>query len=137
MTTARQETHPLERAIRLGEFVRRERIARGMTAKEAARYVGLAPGTLLRVEQGQPVRAISLAAVDRLLDLPAGTVSRYLNDPSVDERTLEQSRQQALPLPETDLAGRLAGLDKDDLRRLRDMIDGALAVASGGNRGER
>lgn len=137
MATDRQEMRPLERAIRLGEFVRRERIVRGMTAKEAARHVGLAPGTLLRVEQGQPVRAISLAAVDRLLDLPAGTVSRYLSDPSVDERILEQSRQQALPLPEVDLAGRLAGLDKGDLRRLRDMIDGALAVTSGGNRGER
>lgn len=64
----------------IGEIVRTERIARGLSAEEAARRAKVAYKTWKRIEDGEPVRRLSLAGVDRLFGLPAGTTQQAKND---------------------------------------------------------
>lgn len=44
---------------------RRERALRGLSADEAARIAGLSPKTWSRIENGQKVRALTLAAAEK------------------------------------------------------------------------
>lgn len=121
----------------LGRVVRARRQSHGWTAKDAAARLGISHNTLLRVERGEPVRAGSLAAIDELLDLAPGTTGRYLHDPSVGGDAITPTATVDEPPTLGELADRIRGLDGDELRRLRDMIDGALAIMGGGDDGER
>ena len=56
-----------------GRTIERERTKRGWTADEAAKRAGVAPKTWQRLEDGRPVRNLTLNKVDRLFRLPEGT----------------------------------------------------------------
>jgi transcriptional regulator with XRE-family HTH domain len=62
--------NPLPAADTLGGWIVRHRTSLGMTQEEAAKRLGLAPGTLVRWERGEREPAGSLL----------GRVERFLND---------------------------------------------------------
>lgn len=69
---------------RLGEAVRQARHARELTIDAAAEQARLSPVTYARVEAGEAVRALTYAAVDRVLGWPFGTaegVAREQTEP--------------------------------------------------------
>lgn len=82
--TINQQPDPRERArVRrtvLGGVLHVVRVRRGWSVNDAAAAATLAPMTLRRVESGLAVRRRSLAALDGMLDQPAGTVERALAD---------------------------------------------------------
>jgi transcriptional regulator with XRE-family HTH domain len=57
-------------AARVGAQVRRARKARGWTDKDLADAAGVAPGTIVRIENGRPVRPGNMTAVLNALDIP-------------------------------------------------------------------
>jgi hypothetical protein len=56
-----------------GRAIELERLRRGWTADEAARRAAVAPKTWQRLEDGLPVRKLTLLKVDQLFGLPSGT----------------------------------------------------------------
>jgi hypothetical protein len=68
------------RQLALGGALQLIRGRRAWSVNDAAQHAGLAPMTWRRIEDGLTVRAASHTAVDRLLELPFGTVRRALND---------------------------------------------------------
>lgn len=131
-----------------GLVIQEERFQRGFTAEQAAKRARVAYKTWLRIESGKKVRALSWNGVDRLFGLTPGTAR---NLTSIDELRSQlkdsynsQVRDMGGPpiavesgkftLSELDadeqprLADRIVGLNLIELRRLRDMVDAAIAV---------
>lgn len=59
--------------LRLGRAIERERSRRGWTAEEASHRAGVSSKTWQRLEDGKPVRNLTLFKVDVLFGLPRGT----------------------------------------------------------------
>lgn len=144
----------------LGKLIRRERLARGLTAEAAAEKADLAYKTYLRVESGKPVRYMTWRGIEILFDLTVGAIhaARATYAPPHEVATTlsstrtNQIKEEPASLPPygirtepdpdhghqptlprvpgarriTNLWDRLEGLELDDLKRLRDMIDGAI-----------
>lgn len=75
--------HEAQRAVRrlaLGGVLQLIRARNKWKVADAASHASIASMTWRRVEDGMPVRERSHAALDRLLDLPFGSVKRALND---------------------------------------------------------
>lgn len=63
-------TTDAETAGRVGAQVRRARKARGWTDNDLAEAAGVAPGTIVRIENGRPVRPGNMTAVLNALEIP-------------------------------------------------------------------
>lgn len=61
-------------AHNLGQLLTAVRARHGWSVEAAAKVAGIGHMTWRRVESGQPVRLRTFAAIDRLLERPAGTV---------------------------------------------------------------
>lgn len=75
--------HEAQRAVRrlaLGGVLQLIRARNKWKVADAASRASIASMTWRRVEDGMPVRERSHAALDRVLDLPFGSVKRALND---------------------------------------------------------
>jgi transcriptional regulator with XRE-family HTH domain len=140
----------------LGILIRRERTARGMTAEAAAEKAHLAYKTYLRVENGKSVRYTTWRHIENLFGLAPNSLmaARTTHEPPLEvvpilsasrpdstpnKRTIIGNARSSLgPLASSaratfapaardiDLRSRLAGLTVEELRRLSDMIEGAL-----------
>ncbi|MBV9291080.1 MAG: helix-turn-helix transcriptional regulator [Frankiales bacterium] len=62
------------------DTIRTRRLSIPMTIDEAAAAGGVSPTTWSRIERGEPVRALSLAAVDRALAWESGSAERWLRE---------------------------------------------------------
>lgn len=101
-----------EQRTQVGERVRRERRARGLTISGASRAAGVVDATWLKVERGQPVRDDKMRAILRYL----GTGPGGGDDPRLSQATDEQLLEE--------LARRLAGRPiADPLRVVSDFTD--------------
>jgi len=66
----------MDHAVHMHNFglaLKRERTARGWTADEASKRSKISPKTWQRLEDGLPVRALTVAKIDELLGLPEGS----------------------------------------------------------------
>lgn len=59
---------------RLGQAIERERVRRGWTADEAAQHADVSSKTWQRIEDGKPIRNLTLFKLDDLFGLPRGTI---------------------------------------------------------------
>jgi transcriptional regulator with XRE-family HTH domain len=106
--TASEESSEFSLDRKIGEIIREERIARDLTAEEAARRAKVAYKTWQRIEHGWPVRGRSLSGVDRLFGLPLGTTLRARDDVyGLDLRAeIRQAARTASGTAELDLSAR-------------------------------
>jgi transcriptional regulator with XRE-family HTH domain len=147
-----------ERQVRFGEAVQQLRLARKQSIKAAAEQAQVSHVTWTRVENGQGVYNRTLVRLDEYLGVKVGTLSRALENENAFDTLLDQiekaielvevSTQQNVPEPENErelesfldldsgpsndrhrsLLDRIEGLEVEELRRLRDMIDAAIFV---------
>lgn len=119
-----------------GRGVKAARLARGLTAEEAAERAGVTRKTWSRLETGQTVRNDTLRAAEHLFGLPAGSVARAYHDgapfPAVSGSPPETDSPSPLapaPVPVTAESVFVAAIDLpiSELRRLRDKLDAVIS----------
>ncbi|WP_409187085.1 helix-turn-helix transcriptional regulator [Amycolatopsis sp. VS8301801F10] len=121
-----------------GRAVERARVERGWTADEAARRAGVAPKTWQRIEDGVPVRSLTIAKLDNLFGLPGGvSFDAYTGEIDAAEvfqmsptkNTMREPERKGDPgVANPILTDRISGPGLAELRRLRDVIDGAIGA---------
>jgi transcriptional regulator with XRE-family HTH domain len=132
---------PLQFAKELGRAIERERLRREWTAEEAANRAGVSAKTWQRLEDGKVARSNTYAKIDRVFNLDPGTIMQYFYEggdvssifdlpiinPDLTFKSIQPLHDYDFtPRPPT-LADRVAGLSLGELRRLRDMVDAAIA----------
>ncbi|MEU0791422.1 helix-turn-helix transcriptional regulator [Amycolatopsis sp. NPDC005961] len=68
------DSGPDPNEVEFGQAIQRQRVRLRLSAVQAAKKAGLAYKTYLRVEAGMPVRGTTWSKLDRLFDLPDGTM---------------------------------------------------------------
>ncbi len=96
-----------EQAAQIGAQVRRARRARDWNGTELADAAGVAPGTVVRIENGRPVRPGNLRAVLDALKIPPLALTHREVDENVKlALDIVEKSLMALPSDERDAATR-------------------------------
>lgn len=86
----------------LGSVLQLARAGRGWSVETAAKEAGLGHMTWRRIEEGSPVRVSTYSAVERLFELPVGTLRRALGD---EAQLAALARRFGLDVPEAEAGG--------------------------------
>ena len=98
--------------VRLAETVRARRLELEMPIARAAATAGVSKDTWKRIEEGKPVRELTYAKMENVLDWAAGSIGEILDgatDVATSERSPAAAQAQAGGLNEEDLIQALAG----------------------------
>lgn len=106
---------------RLGQAVRRRRVALGLTQQELADAASLGVNTITNIENGSRARELNLGRVNRALGWMEGSWQMILEggDPMVEEAP-EQPKDDALRIE------RPSGLTDDEWAAIREKLVGDL-----------
>jgi transcriptional regulator with XRE-family HTH domain len=124
--------HSQNAAVRFGDFIRKTRLALGLTAREVAAAVGMQPSNFSNMEHGAlnpPKEGAKLAKLAEVLQLKAATQRKKLFDlaaratKSIPLDIAEIiSSQEAIPLLLRTIGNRK--LTKDELQKIVDIVHG-------------
>jgi len=128
------ELDPPASGSAFGQRVRSARLANGWTTEDAAARGGISRKTWERIEAGQSARMLSLRAVAKAFDSPAGLIARaYHGEMDLNEALTSPSRPLDPPPGDFEaLALLIPKLELHELNRLSDMVSTAIAIRSGG-----
>lgn len=103
--------------VRLGRLIRRAREAADENAAEFAERARISAKTLLRVENGLPVRTRSLVAIDRGFGWPPGTTEDILAGADLPATPIKPERPKTRAELEIEASAVLTRRQKDALIR--------------------
>lgn len=118
-----------------GQALAEARTLRGWSVGDAAQRAGINWKTWNRLEAGHPARPVTIRALERAFGVGEGVIAQAYHGRVPLQAALAEAPLRAADEPTVDQVFALARrLSVNDLRRLHDLVGGAIAVLSGPDR---